>query len=59
MQGGYLRDYSTAEPGIYVPESSVVLKDKLKIIQITNQGRGKDNKSSVVFVNADCKITDK
>jgi hypothetical protein len=54
MQGGHLRDYATAEPGIYVPEGSVVLKDKMKTIQITHQGRGEDNKSSVVFVAADC-----
>jgi len=59
MQGGHTRDYSTAEPGIYVPEGTIVLKDKMKTIEITHKGRDEDNKSSVVFVAADCKTADK
>lgn len=54
MQGGHMRDYSTAENGIYVPEGPVVLKDNQKTVQITSPERGLENKSTVVFVNADC-----
>jgi hypothetical protein len=55
----HLIEHSTAEPGIYVPEGPVVLKDYQKTVQITDAKRGMDNNSTVVFVNAECKNANK